>query len=277
MTTARREAPAELRPLLDVWWTAVGGVLDVLADLDEAEWDLPTDLPGWDVRAIASHVAHAEAVIATGEQETADVGREPHVRNPLGAWTEIGVANRRSATPAALLAEIRTVTSLRRASLRAEPPLDPDAPAPSPFGDLGWSVRTLLRNRPFDLWMHEQDLRRATGRPGGLDTAAADHAVAFLAESLGYVLVKRARAEAGDSVVLALAGEEPRAALVGPDGRARPAPVPDAPTLVVRTDRETFVRLAGGRCRPQDVAAAVVLEGDEALGERFLAGLTTTP
>ena len=29
-----------------------------------------------------------------------------------------------------------------------------------------------------DVWMHEQDIRRAVGRPGGMNTAAAAHTVA---------------------------------------------------------------------------------------------------
>ena len=47
------------------------------------------------------------------------------------------------------------------------------------------SWETLLRNRPLDVWMHEQDVRRAVGRPGGLDAPAAEHVADYLAESLG--------------------------------------------------------------------------------------------
>ena len=45
--------------------------------------------------------------------------------------------------------------------------------SPTPiFGGVPWNWRTLLRNRPLDVWMHEQDVRRAVGRPGGMDTVA---------------------------------------------------------------------------------------------------------
>ena len=56
-----------------VWWLAVTDLLALLESLTEEEWSAPTDLPGWDVRAIASHVAHLEAILAGGEEETADV------------------------------------------------------------------------------------------------------------------------------------------------------------------------------------------------------------
>ena len=49
--------------------------------------------------------------------------------------------------------------------------------------------------------MHEQDVRRAVGRPGGLDSAPARHTADYLAESLGYVLGKKVGAPVGTSLV----------------------------------------------------------------------------
>jgi hypothetical protein len=40
-------------------------------------------------------------------------------------------------------------------------------------------------------------------------------------------------------------------------------------------DRESFIRLAGGRCEPE--ADAVLGEGDTDLGRRLVARLATTP
>ena len=45
--------------------------------------------------------------------------------------------------------------------------------------------------------MHEQDVRRAVGRPGGLDTAPAQHTADYLLEGMGMVLAKRAAAPPG--------------------------------------------------------------------------------
>ena len=67
----------------------------------------------------------------------------------------------------------------------------------------------LLRNRPLDVWMHEQDVRRAVGRPGGLDTEPARHTAEYLAESLGFVLAKKVGAEPGTTLVLEMEGSEP--------------------------------------------------------------------
>src|SRR5262245_60109923 len=45
---------------VEVWWSAVGSFTALLEAITPAQWSLPTDLPGWDVQAIASHVAHLE-------------------------------------------------------------------------------------------------------------------------------------------------------------------------------------------------------------------------
>ena len=75
--------------------------------------------------------------------------------------------------------------------------------------------------------------------------------------------------------MLDVEGSETVAFAVGDDGRARPVEAPEAPTVTLRTDRESFVRLAGGRTPPG--AGAVVVEGDAELGQRLLERMATTP
>lgn len=269
-------AADELHGYVEVWWSAVGDLLALLESLHPAEWDLPTDLPGWDVRAVAAHTAHLERVLATGEEEHAEVGEPPHVRGLLGLYTEIGVVNRRDVPTADIVAEIREATAARHAALLADPPTDPDARPEQIFGGVPWSWRVLLRNRPLDVWMHEQDVRRATGRPGGLDSAAAAHTAAYLAESVGFVLAKRVGAAPGTSLVLDLDGTGVLAFEVDAEGRGRRlAALPADPTVRLGTDRETFVLAAGGRRSP--ASDAVRVEGDADLAARVLDALATTP
>jgi uncharacterized protein (TIGR03083 family) len=266
----------ELAGYVEVWWQAVNDFLDLLETLPEEAWTTPTDLPGWDVRAVASHTAHLEGILAGAPEETADVGEPPHVTGFLGAYTEIGVVNRRDASPDAIINEIRAAATKRHTQLLDDPPEDADA-LPSPiFGGVPWTWRTLLRNRPLDIWMHEQDVRRAVGRPGGMDTPPAKHTAEYLAESLGYVLVKKVGAPAGTTLVLDMAGSEPFAFTVNDAGRGeRLADVPARPTVTLRMDRESFVRLAGGRCDAEP--GSVGVEGDAELASRIVASLATTP
>lgn len=261
---------------VSIWWQAVDDFTTLLEQLPEAAWSTPTDLPGWDVLAVAAHVAHLEAVQAGRHHEEVEVGEPAHVRGTMGRFTEQGVVARRGRTPDELITEIRECTTARHTRLLDDPPSDPDAPAPGLFGAIGWTTERLLRNRPLDVWLHEQDVRRAVGRPGNLDGPAAVHAADYLAESMGFVLGKRVAAPAGTTLVLEVAGHPRYGFEVGEDGRGRPlAGAPDEPTVRITTDRESFVRLAGGRTPPTEEAVRV--EGDAALGRQVLASMAVTP
>jgi uncharacterized protein (TIGR03083 family) len=213
---------------------------------------------------------------ATGEEEPADVGRPAHVRSPMGLYTEIGVVTRRDASPDSIINEIRSTATARHTALLADPPTDPAAPAERTPGGVGWDWRTLLRNRALDVWMHEQDVRRAVDRPGGMDSAAARHSAEYLAEGLGYVLAKRVGAPAGTTVVLELGGSAPYAFVVSDAGRGVRLDEPPAdPSVRLLMEREAFIRIAGGRCEPEPGTLRV--EGDQELGQRILGALATTP
>jgi len=260
---------------VEVWWQAVDDFTSLLEELPAEAWSTPTDLPGWNVRAVAAHVAHLEAMQAGRTHDEVDIGEPAHVRGTMGIFTEQGVVARRGRTPDELIREIRACATVRHTQLLADPPADGAAPAPGVFGAIGWTVDQLLRNRPLDVWLHEQDVRRATGRPGNLDGPAAVHTADYLAESLGFVLGKRVGAATGTTLVLEVADHPARAFAVGDDGRGRPAEPPADPTVRIATDRETFVLLAAGRREPEP--GAVRITGDEALGRAVLAGMAVTP
>jgi hypothetical protein len=145
-------------------------------------------------------------------------------------------------------------------------------------GGIGWDWGTLLRNRPLDLWMHEQDIRRAVGRPGGLNSPAAAHTAQVFTMGFAYAVGKRVAPTPGTTVVLDVSGVHPVhiAVEVGEDGRARPLPVdPAHPDVTLGMDLETYIVLSGGRRAPEDVS--VDIAGDEILGHRVLAAMAVTP
>jgi len=265
-----------LATYVETWWQAVGDFTALLDSLPAEAWALPTDLAGWDVKAVASHTAHLESLLGGGPDEQADIGDPPHVASPMSQFTEIGVVTRRDREPASIVAEIRERTATRHASLLADPPTDPAAPAPGLFGMIGWNQQTLLRNRPLDVWMHEQDVRRAVGLPGGMDSAAAQHSTDYLAESFGYVVGKKVRPPTGTTAVLEVSGSPVVAVEVDETGRGRRlAAVPAEPTVRLAMDRESFIVLAGGR--RETPPGAVKIEGDAELGAAIVAKLGTTP
>lgn len=261
---------------VDVWWQAINDFTALLEEVPAEEWSTPTDLEGWDVHAVAAHIAHLEAILAGGPEETVDVGEPSHVSGLMGLYTEQGVVARADRTPDELINEIREAATARHTALLADPPTDVSAKPEQIFGGIGWDWRTLLRNRPLDVWMHEQDVRRAVGRPGGMDGAPARHTAEYLSESLGLVVAKRVGAPAGTTVVLELEGHPPIGFAVNDAGRGeRLAQCPGEPTVLLQTDRESFIVLAGGRRTPE--AGSVVVTGDTHLGNQILDTMAVTP
>ena len=261
---------------VDVWWSAITDLIALLEQVPAEQWTTPTDLPGWDVRACAAHTAHLESILSGNPEETAEVGEPPHVSGFLGLYTEIGVMNRRDHSPEQVIAELREVTTRRHEWLRANPPTDAQEKPEVVFGGVPWSWETLLRNRPLDVWMHEQDVRRAVDLPGGLDSAAARHTTDYLMESFGFILGKKVGAPAGTVAVLSVTGSDPIAFGINDSGRGeRLTEVVGEPTLRLSMDRETFILLAGGRRTPSP--DAVTIEGDQSLGQQVLDSMATTP
>ncbi len=259
-----------------LWWEAIDEFTTLLEELDKADWTRPTDLAGWDVQAIAAHIAHLESVLAGGPEEAVDVGSPEHVTGLMGLYTEQGVVARRDRTPDELIREIRESTTKRHTELLADPPDDATAVPERIFGGIGWGWERLLRNRVVDVWMHEQDVRRAVGRPGNLDSGPAKHTADDLLESFGVVVGKRVAPPAGTCAVLAVAGSPTRAVEVNESGRAVTLPVaPAEPDVVLEMGREAFIVIAGGRRWPDD--EAVTVEGDAELGRKILDAMAVTP
>ncbi len=256
-----------LEQLVETWHRACADFVALVRDLPREQWDLPTDLDGWTVKDNVAHVAHLEAVLAGTPEETVEVAEAPHLTGVMSYYTEQGVLARRDRDMAALVEEIERAVATRYAALRADPPTDGAAAPPKTPGDVGWDTATLLSNRPLDVWMHAQDVRRAIGRPGDHDSPAAHHVLGVFARALPMVVGKRLAPPVGTVVRVQVpeAGMA-RTVRVGEDGRAAAVrdPQDSTPTTSVTLTVEDFVVLAGGRRGVE--ATTPVIEGDEELG-----------
>ena len=278
MTAENDVGAPELRALVEVWHRAATDAVRLLRSLDEGDWGLATDLPGWDVRAVAAHLAHLESELAGNPQEQVEVPDAPHIKGLMGQFTEAGPVARAAWATDRIIDELESSVAKRHAAMLTEPPTDPQAPGPGFAALIGWTWLTLLTNRPFDIWMHEQDIRRATARPGGLDSPAATHVASVFARGLPFVLGKKVGAPPGTSVVLEVTGAQPQthAVRVGDGGRGELLEhEPAEPTTRISLDFESWIILAGGRRPVRSVPTTVA--GDRAVAEAFLANLAVTP
>jgi uncharacterized protein (TIGR03083 family) len=260
---------------IETWKRACADFIALGRTLAPEELELETDLEGWDVFDNIAHTAHLEHVLATGEEETVAVEEAAHIKSITGLYTEQGVVARRGRGVASVLDELEAAVAARSAMLDADPPSDGAAMPPRTPGSVPWNNETLLGNRPLDVWMHEQDIRRAIGRPGGFDSPAAAHTIRRLAGGLPLVLGKRVSPPAGTSVRIDIADAATSiGAIVGDDGRAKFA-VLDEPDARIAMSAESFVILAGGRRKPDRVK--VEIEGDETLAKAVLESFAITP
>ena len=128
----------------------------------------------------------------------------PYIRNQPGEFMEIGVDARRGVPLRDLLAEYRAVTAERLARLAALKDSQLDEMGRGFFGES--KVRSLLAIRVFDLWAHEQDIRRALSEPGGLDGVAAAHSRERMLMGAAYELQERLTPTAGTVIVFDVTG-----------------------------------------------------------------------
>lgn len=262
---------------VETWKACVDEAVTVLRGLDEEDWARPTDLPGWDVKAVAAHLAHLESELSGVRQKRVDLPERDHLTAPTSRYTELGIVAREAMTGPEIVDELEECAARRYDALRADPPTDPDGDPPRTPGKIGWSWERLLSNRALDVWMHGQDIRRAVGRPGGMTSPGAVHTVSVFTRGFGYSVGKRVAPPTGTTVVLDVSGVDPvhLAVVVDDDGRAVPTTDESDPSTTLRMDLETYVVLCGGRRPPAELDVEV--SGDPDLGRRVLEAMAVTP
>jgi uncharacterized protein (TIGR03083 family) len=266
-------SPDELIGGLALVWSSLGGLG---TDLAAADWERPTDCPGWTVRDQYAHIVGTESALL-GDPAPPPLAA-PHARNPMGEVNEGWVDPLRGRSGAAVLETFRIVTDRRLAALRAMTAEQWEAPTDTPVGP--GTYATFMEVRIFDCWVHEQDVRRALDRPGHFDGPVAEVAMTRLIGSLGFVVGKRVGPPDGTTIVVELDPPLGRRLAVGvTGGRAAPVEPPSSPSVRIRTDGETWMRLSAGRTSAGDAITAgrIAFEGDATLGRAVLEQLNVTP
>ena len=246
--------------------------------LDDHHAMRATGCPGWTVRDHVAHITDLESIlIGRGRVDHAVPEGLPYIRNEPGMFMEVGVDARRDVRLADLLAEYRDVTAERMARLAGLEDAQLDDMGRGFFGES--RIRSLLAIRVFDLWSHEQDIRRALHEPGGLDGPAAAHSRERMLMGAGGRAQERLRPPAGTVIVFDVTGPGGALRSITFDGeRGRSgATLPESPESTLRLDLSTLTVLACGRTDDPGARSRVVVEGDQNLARRVLEDMAVTP
>ncbi|MFC7485210.1 maleylpyruvate isomerase family mycothiol-dependent enzyme [Knoellia sp. CPCC 206453] len=277
-------APQDLPELTTAYSHTVQAIVDLGHSLREGDEERETDCPGWSVKDQFAHVVSLEAWVQGEDLPDIDVSGRAHVRSGLGAVVEKYLESRRDRSLEELLEELDSLSTAWIAHLEAETTSAND-PALGPYGPT--TLLGLMQSRVFDLWVHEQDIREAIGRPGNLDSPGAALTVHSLFAALPKAVARTARVTPGDAVILDLTGPVVGRAGVRVEERdGKPHGIPlfsggtqehedAAVTTTITLSTQAATRRAAGRVATADTHYTVV--GDEDVARRVLDALVIAP
>jgi len=276
-------APHDLPELTAAYAHTVQAIVDLGHSLREGDEERETDCPGWNVHDQFAHVVSLEAWVQGESVPDVDVSGREHVRSGMGAVVEKFLESRRDRSLEELLEELDSLSRSRIAHLEADT-TSPEDPAVGPLGPT--TLLGLMQNRIFDLWVHEQDIRGALGRPGNLDSPGAALTVSSLFAVFPRVVARTAQVPPGHAVILDLTG--PVVGRTGVrveerDGKAHGIPLfsggtdehADVVTTTITLSTQAATRRAAGRVSTADTHYTVI--GDDEIARRVLDALVMTP
>lgn len=256
----RPASPAAHIPGAEVFRRTTSAFAALVAGLGPAEWARPA-LRDLDVQGLVGHLIGVETYFVAGlEEGRPDPGVGQHVpaTDPF-ARAEAGRPGRET---------LGQWSDLVARSLAAAAEADPQAPV-SWYG-ITLPLDLLLVVRAFEVWVHDGDVRRATGRPPADPdpeclARMTDLAVTLLPAGVGLA----GRARPGRAVRLVLTGPGGGTWDVGLDPAGATGPLPPADARIV-VDGSAFCRVVGNRS--DRVGSGGLVTGDGALADDLFAG-----
>ena len=210
--TARAFAPEDAATFC---LSEYGRLVDLLRELEPADWERPTDCTRWTVRDIAGHLAGAAHNVGfTTMVPLAMRGllmqRSRHLPELVDGMNEVQIRDHANDTPAQLVDTLQAAAP-RQAALRRHPHWYGQLIR---FGTGGQriSMRDLyVRILNRDLWIHRVDICRATDRDIQLtadhDARLVEDVVAAWATRHGKAFTLHLRGPAGGTYARGVGGE----------------------------------------------------------------------
>jgi uncharacterized protein (TIGR03084 family) len=216
---------------------------DLLADLDEADWQRPSYCEGWTVSDVVLHLAQTDemAIGSTHGEFGATIERLATGLGPASSvddGADLMVAKERGASAAAVFERWRRGTQT----------LDEAFLACDPHDRLVWvagelSARSLATTRLAETWIHTGDIGFAFGRSPE-PTGRLWHVARLAWRTLPYAFARAGRQLSGPVTF----------ELSGPNGEVWEF-APDAPALTTVTgDAVDLCWVAGQRAHPRDTS-----------------------
>jgi len=242
----------------------------LLDELTPGDWDRPVAIEsttGWTVRDVVAHLVAVEtyhrATLGHGSWEP-----PPGTEAFHAAMTEPTVRALRSLPIGELRARWDEAVAASLDACRTEAAKPGRLGQRVNFTAIPFRVGTLMVLRAFEVWTHDDDIRRAVGRP--LD--APDGARLALMSDLAVNAVPLGLLMTGRSS----ASRTARIVLTGPGGGAwsqamAVGETPGPPDVVIVADVVDFCRVAARRMPADDLVCHV--EGDHLLAADVLAGV----
>jgi uncharacterized protein (TIGR03083 family) len=238
----------------DVFRRAVMSLDALLATLSPDEWARPA-LRDLDVQGLIGHLVGVEeafAAVLRGADDIAD-----HVRD-----TQAAAQRQHGIAPLETHRQWFDVATTSIALLE-----DLDASAPVSFYGVTLSLDDVLVIRAFEMWIHDEDVRRATGRAlPAPDPERLARMVGLASMLLPAGIARAGHATDGATARLVLTGTGGGTWDVNLDGASEPRPA--SSRIVV--DAAEFCRVVGNR-KDQTTSGAVV-SGNAAIATGVLVG-----
>src|SRR5439155_3835633 len=162
---------------LEAYRRATAKLGDLLGELTPVDWHRPA-LRDMDVQALVGHLIGVEQHFQAGAGLRQPVaGADNHITS-----TEPFAAAQAGRDPAATRAELQGLIDASLAGLTAAG--DEALTRPATMHGMTLPLGGLLIVRAFELWTHDDDIRRATGREVASPDASALHLMTELAVAL---------------------------------------------------------------------------------------------
>lgn len=256
------DASSLIRAVAEVCQSAIA----LARTLTEDDAARPTDCPGWSVKDHLAHMVGLEQALGGAGEPDLELPPLDHVSNEIDAYMERHVQARRALSHICIADEFEGMLPRRIAQLE-ELAAQGDPEMAAPMGTTR-PLSTGLPLRVFDLWAHEQDMRRAVGQPMRLDGVSGPIVAERILTLWSMVLPNNDDAPPGTLTVQVTAPVDTTATIdVGAGDR----------NVTVIGDLGVAARLLCGRGTAEEILATATVEGDRSYLDELAPHLVLTP